>query len=180
MIKIFDLDTSTQEMPLGETCEICIKGPNVMKGYWQKPDATAEAFNSEGYFRTGDTGYIDEDGYVFIVDRLKDMILCGGFNVYPRNVEEAVYQHPSVEEVTVIGSPDDYRGQAPQAFIKLKEGADVFTFDELKEFLKDKLGKHEMISEMDIRPELPKTLVGKLSKKELVEEEEQKRAQSAA
>ena len=180
VIKIFDLDTSTQEMPLGETGEICIKGPNVMKGYWQKPDATAEAFNSEGYFRTGDTGYIDEDGYVFIVDRLKDMILCGGFNVYPRNVEEAVYQHPSVEEVTVIGIPDDYRGQAPKAFIKLKEGADVFTFDELKEFLKDKLGKHEMISEMDIRPELPKTLVGKLSKKELVEEEEQKRAQSAA
>ncbi len=179
-IKIFDLDTSTQEMPLGETGEICIKGPNVMKGYWQKPDATAEAFNSQGYFRTGDTGYIDEDGYVFIVDRLKDMILCGGFNVYPRNVEEAIYQHPSVEEVTVIGIPDDYRGQAPKAFIKLKEGADPFTFDELKEFLKDKLGKHEMISEMDIRPELPKTLVGKLSKKELVEEEEQKRAQSAA
>ena len=180
IIKMYDMDSSTQEMPLGEVGELCIKGPNVMKGYWQNPEETAAAFNADGYFRTGDTGYMDEDGYVFIVDRMKDMILCSGFNVYPRNIEEAIYQHPSVEEVTVIGIPDDYRGQAPKAFIKLKEGAAGFTLDELKEFLKDKLGKHEMVSEIDIRPDLPKTLVGKLSKKELVEEEEKKRAQAAA
>ena len=180
LIKMYDIDDATREMPLGEVGELCIKGPNVMKGYWQNPEATKDAFNRDGFFRTGDTGYMDEDGFVFIVDRLKDMLLCGGFNVYPRNIEEAVYQHSSVAEVTVIGIHDEYRGQAPKAFIKLKDGAADFTLDELKDFLKDKLGKHEMISEMDIRAELPKTLVGKLSKKELVEEEEKKRAQAAA
>ena len=107
------------------------------------------------------------------------MILTGGYNVYPRNIEEAIYLHTAVEEVTVIGIPDDYRGQAPKAFIKLKDGATAFNLDELQEFLSDKLGRHEMVSEMDIRPELPKTLVGKLSKKELVEEEEKKRASAA-
>jgi long-chain acyl-CoA synthetase len=104
------------------------------------------------------------------------MILCSGFNVYPRNVEEAIYQHPSVAEVSVIGIPDDYRGQSPKAFIKLKEGAPQFTLEALKEFLKDKLGKHEMLQAMEFRAELPKTPVGKLSKKELYEEEAKKRA----
>ncbi|WP_416898446.1 MAG: AMP-binding protein [Minwuia sp.] len=178
--KFVDVDDATKTLPMGERGEICIKGANVMKGYWNKPEATAESFTEDGYFRTGDVGYMDEDGYLYIVDRTKDMILCGGFNVYPRNIEEAIYQHPSVEEVSVIGIHDEYRGQAPKAFIKLKEGASGFTLDELKEFLKDKLGKHEMISDMDIRAELPKTLVGKLSKKELYEEEEKKRQKTAA
>jgi long-chain acyl-CoA synthetase len=178
--KFVDVDDPAKTLPMGERGEICIKGANVMKGYWNKPEATAESFTDDGYFRTGDVGYMDEDGYLYIVDRTKDMILCGGFNVYPRNIEEAIYQHPSVEEVSVIGIHDEYRGQAPKAFIKLKDGADGFTFDELKEFLKDKLGKHEMISDIDIRPELPKTLVGKLSKKELYEEEEKKRQAKAA
>jgi long-chain acyl-CoA synthetase len=119
---------------------------------------------------------MDEDGYIYIVDRTKDMILCGGFNVYPRNIEEAIYQHPAVEAVIVIGIHDAYRGQSPKAFLKLKPGASAPTIDEMKGFLKDKLGKHEMISAMDIRAELPRTLVGKLSKKELYEEEEKKRA----
>ncbi len=122
---------------------------------------------------------MDDDGYVFIVDRLKDMLTCSGYNVYPRNIEEAIYLHDGVEEVTVIGIPDDYRGQAPKAFIKLQDGAASFSLDELKEFLGDKIGRHEMVSEMEIRSELPKTLVGKLSKKELVEEEEKKRASAA-
>ncbi|MEC9347265.1 MAG: long-chain fatty acid--CoA ligase [Pseudomonadota bacterium] len=175
-IKFIDVDDPSKTLPMGERGEICIRGANVMKGYWQKPEATKEAFTEDGFFRTGDVGYMDDDGYMFIVDRTKDMILCGGFNVYPRNIEEAVYQHPSVAEVSVIGIPDDYRGQAPKAFIKLKPGAASFTLDEMKAFLRDKIGKHEMISDMDIRDELPKTLVGKLSKKELYEEEEKKRA----
>ena len=104
------------------------------------------------------------------------MLLCGGFNVYPRNIEEAIYQHPAVEEVSVIGIPDEYRGQAAKAFVKLKAGAAALTLDEMKEFLKDRLGKHEMIAAMEIRAELPKTPVGKLSKKELYEEEAKKRA----
>jgi long-chain acyl-CoA synthetase len=104
------------------------------------------------------------------------MILSGGFNVYPRNIEEAIYQHPAVEAVSVIGVVDEYRGQAAKAFIKLKPGAAAMTLDEMKAFLKDKLGKHEMIAAMDIRTELPRTLVGKLSKKELYEEEAKKRA----
>ena len=94
-----------------------------MKGYWKKPKATADAMTADGFFRTGDVGYMDEDGFVFIVDRTKDMLLVGGFNVYPRNIEEAIYKHPSVEEVSVIGVPDAYRGETPKAFVKLKAGA---------------------------------------------------------
>ena len=175
MIEIVDVDDPLKLKGVNETGEICITGPNVMKGYWNKPEATAEAF-AGGRFHTGDVGYLDEEGYVFIVDRKKDMILSGGFNVYPRNIEEAIYEHPSVEECTVIGIPDQYRGQSAKAFIKLKPDAKAFTFDELKTFLKDKLGKHEMPAAMDIRDALPKTLIGKLSKKELVEEEKKKAA----
>ncbi len=170
--KFIDVDDASKTLPMGERGEICIKGPNVMKGYWNNEEATASSFTDDGFFRTGDVGYMDEDGFMYIVDRTKDMILCGGYNVYPRNIEEAIYQHPSVEEVSVIGIADEYRGEAPKAFIKLKDGASGFTLDEMKDFLKDKLGKHEMISDLDIRAELPKTLVGKLSKKELYEEEE--------
>jgi long-chain acyl-CoA synthetase len=104
------------------------------------------------------------------------MLLCGGFNVYPRIIEEAIYKHPSVEEVSVIGIPDEYRGQSPKAFIKLKAGAPSLSFEELKNFLKDKLGKHEQLGAIEIRAELPKTAVGKLSKKELYEEEARKQA----
>lgn len=160
---------------IGERGEICVSGPNIMKGYWNKPEATRDAFTEEGLFRTGDVGYMDADGFVYIVDRTKDMILSGGYNVYPRNIEEAVYQHPAVAEVSVIGIHDDYRGQAAKAFIKLKAGHAPFSFDELKDFLRDKLGKHEMPQAMEIRAELPKTPVGKLSKKELYDEEARKR-----
>ncbi|MBN9529588.1 MAG: long-chain fatty acid--CoA ligase [Alphaproteobacteria bacterium] len=172
-IEIVDVDDPLKLLGPNERGEICIRGPNVMKGYWKKPEATEEAFLG-GRFHSGDVGYQDEDGYIYIVDRKKDMILSGGFNVYPRNIEEAIYEHPAVAEVTVIGIPDDYRGQSAKAFIKLKDGVAPFTFDELKAFLKEKLGKHEMPAAMEIRPALPKTVVGKLSKKELVEEEMQK------
>ncbi|MGB3045583.1 MAG: long-chain fatty acid--CoA ligase [Xanthobacteraceae bacterium] len=173
-IKFLDTSDNATYVALGQTGELCIKGPNVMKGYWKKPDATADVMTADGFMRTGDVGYMDQDGYVYIVDRTKDMLLCGGFNVYPRVLEEAVYQHPSVAEVAVIGIPDEYRGQSPKAFIKLKAGAAAPTLKELQAFLKDKLGKHEMIHALDIRGELPKTAVGKISKKDLYDEEAEK------
>jgi long-chain acyl-CoA synthetase len=168
-----------QDAPPGEPAELCIAGPNVTKGYWKNPAATADSMTADGYFRTGDIATMDADGFVFIVDRSKDMLLCGGFNVYPHVLEEAIYEHPSVAEVCVIGVPDAYRGQSPKAFVTLRPGAAPFTIDELKLFLKDRLGKHEMVQELEIRAELPKTPVGKLSKKDLSDEEARKRAAKA-
>jgi long-chain acyl-CoA synthetase len=178
-IRFLDVNDSQRTVAYGERGEICVAGPNVLRGYWKKPDASAESLTADGYFRTGDVGSMDENGFLFIADRIKDMLLCSGFNVYPRAIEEAIYRHPSVAEVIVIGVADAYRGQHPKAFIKLRDGAATFTLDELKLFLKDALGKHEMVHAMEIRSELPKTPVGKLSKKELVQEE-QARAASAS
>jgi long-chain acyl-CoA synthetase len=166
-MKFIDVADPEREVKPGERGEICVKGPNVTKGYWKQPQATADSMTKDGFFRTGDVGYMDEDGFVYIVDRTKDMLICGGFNVYPRNIEEAIYQHPSVEEVSVIGVPDAYRGETPKAFVKLKAGAPAPTLEEMKAFLKDRLGKHEMIGAMEIRDQLPKTPVGKISKKDL-------------
>ncbi len=177
-IKFASVDDPAKDVPLGERGEICIKGPNVMKGYWKNPEATAGTMTSDGYLRTGDVGYMDSDGFVFIVDRIKDMLLCGGFNVYPRNIEEAIYKHPSVAEVCVIGIPDEYRGESPKAFITLKKGSQPFSFDELKSFLQEKLGKHEMVQVIEFRDELPKTPVGKIKKATLVEEEAARRSQA--
>ncbi len=166
-MKFVDVVDPSREVAPGERGEICVKGPNVMKGYWKKPEETAAAFTADGFFRTGDVGVMDEDGYIYIVDRTKDMLIVGGFNVYPRNIEEAIYRHPSVEEVSVIGVPDAYRGETPKAFVKLKAGAPPLTLEALKDFLRDRLGKHEMIGALEIRDELPKTPVGKISKKDL-------------
>ncbi len=170
-MRFASLDQPDQWVPLGERGEICVRGPNVMRGYWNNPDATTAAMTADGYLRTGDVGYMDEDGYVYIVDRTKDMILCSGYNVYPRMLEEAIYEHPSVSEVSVIGVADAYRGQSPKAFVALKKGAEPFTLQELQAFLKDRLGKHEMVQALEIRDSLPKTPVGKLSKKELYDAE---------
>jgi len=169
-VVITDREDPRRELPLGEPGEICIEGPQVMLGYWQRPEATAEVL-AGGRLRTGDVGYMDEDGFTFIIDRMKDLVLVGGFNVYPRHVEEAIYQHPAVEEVTVIGIPDDYRGQSVKAFVKRRPGSEL-SADNLIAFLDAKLGRHEMPREIEFRDELPKTMIGKLSKKELVAEEE--------
>ncbi|HZW19914.1 long-chain fatty acid--CoA ligase [Noviherbaspirillum sp.] len=174
-LKFVRVDDPAVEVAPGERGEMCIKGPNVMKGYWKNPQATAASMTKDGFFRTGDVAWMDEDGFVYIVDRTKDMILCGGFNVYPRIIEEAIYEHPAVAEVTVIGVRDAYRGESPKAFIVLKPGAPRITLEELKTFLKRRLGKHEMVQAMEIRDQLPRTPVGKLSKKELIDEEERKR-----
>ena len=152
IIKFLSLDKPTQYVPLGERGELCIKGPNVMKGYWNNAEATADVTTFDGFMRTGDVGYMDEDGFVFIVDRTKDMLLCSGFNVYPRVLEEAIYKHPAVELVAVIGIPDKYRGQSPKAFVQLKANATAFTLEQLQAFLKDKLGKHEMVQALEILP----------------------------
>ncbi len=176
-IYIVDREDPNRILPLGEQGEICIEGPQVMKGYWRNPEATAASI-VDGRLRTGDIGYTDEDGYTFIIDRMKDMILVSGFNVFPRFVEEAIYKHPAVKEVTVIGIDDDYSGQVPKAFVVLKDPDAPLGQDELLAFLGEHLGKHELPREIEFRDELPKTMIGKLSKKELVEEEAAKRAQA--
>lgn len=170
-LSLRSLEDPSREVPLGENGEIAITGPQVMKGYWQRPKETADAFccnekKEEQYFRTGDVAYMDSDGYTFIVDRIKDIIICSGFNVYPRRIEEAIYEFGPVEEVTVLGIPDTYRGEAPKAYVKLHPGA-VVKKEELLKFLEPKLSKIEMPAEIEFRDSLPKTMIGKLSKKEL-------------
>jgi len=154
---------------IGEKGEICVRGPQVMKGDWNRPEETAEVMRN-GSFHTGDVGYMDDEGYVFIVDRIKDMIIASGFKIYPRMVEEAIYLHPAVEEVTVIGIEDEYRGQAPKAFIKVRKDM-TLTEAEIRDFLKDRLSKIELPAVYEFRDVLPKSLIGKLSKKELKQEE---------
>src|ERR1700682_2258167 len=160
------LDDPKKVLPSGEVGEIRIKRPNVSKGYWNRPQETAEAFVGDR-FLTGDIGYMDGDGYFYLVDRKKDMIISGGFNVYPQMIEQAIYKHPSVHEVIVIGIPDDYRGEAAKAFVKLRASAAPFTLEELKTFLTGKLGKHEIPAALEFVDDLPRTTVGKLSRHEL-------------
>jgi long-chain acyl-CoA synthetase len=169
IVSLRDLGDPAQAVAQGEKGEICVKGPQVMKGYWKKPEETANQFVGD-YLRTGDVGVMDEDGFIFIVDRIKDLIICSGYNVYPRRIEEAIYEHPAVEEVTVIGIRDEYRGEAPKAFIKLKAGASA-SADDIRKHLEAKISKIEMPAEIEFRASLPKTMIGKLSKKELKAEE---------
>jgi long-chain acyl-CoA synthetase len=177
IVSLRDLADPSKEVPQGEKGEICIKGPQVMKGYWKKPEETANQFVGD-YLRTGDVGVMDEEGFIFIVDRIKDLIICSGYNVYPRRIEEAIYEHPAVEEVTVIGIKDDYRGEAPKAFIKLRAGSQA-TEGDIRKHLEAKISKIEMPAEIEFREALPKTMIGKLSKKELKAEEEQRRKAKA-
>ncbi|MGE0213098.1 MAG: long-chain fatty acid--CoA ligase [Parvibaculaceae bacterium] len=169
IVQIRSTEDPKVEMPLGEAGEVCIKGPQVMPGYWNKPEENAASF-VDGFFRTGDVGYMDREGFIYLIDRIKDIINCSGFKVYPRRIEEALYAHPAVAETTVVGIPDAYRGEAPKAFVKLKPGM-AATAEELLEHLKKKISKIGMPSEIEFRDELPHTMVGKLSKKELRKEE---------
>ncbi len=163
---VVSLDDRTKVLANGEVGEIRISGPNVTKGYWNRPQETADAFVGDR-FLTGDIGYMDDDGYFFLVDRKKDMIISGGFNVYPQMIEQAIYTHPAVHEVLVIGIADDYRGEAAKAFIRLRDGAKSFSLDELRAFLTGKLGKHELPAALEFVADLPRTPVGKLSRHEL-------------
>ncbi|MGK2908365.1 MAG: long-chain-fatty-acid--CoA ligase [Sphingobium sp.] len=180
-VKLVDREDPTRPAPDGEPGELLFAGPQIMKGYWQRPDADAEVF-VDGWLRTGDVGLIDEDGYVKIVDRLKDMIAVGGFKVFPSQIEEMLYHHPSIKEALVIGIPDTYRGEMPKAFVTLQDSDEGAAIDgeSLKAWLNPQLGKHERVAAVEIRDVLPKTLVGKLSRKELVAEERAKAATALA
>jgi long-chain acyl-CoA synthetase len=166
-VRFVDVET-LQPAALGERGELQVRGPQVMLGYFGNAEASADAF-MDGWLRTGDVGYVDEDGYVFLVDRIKDLIISSGFNIYPRTIEEALLAHAAVEEANVIGVPDTYRGEAAVAFVKLKQGKSV---DEagLKSFIAERLNKLELPREIIFKEQLPKTLIGKLSKKELRDE----------
>ncbi len=170
-LSVRDLADPTRPVPPGERGEICGKGPQVMRGYWNRPDETAQVMLPDGWLRTGDIGHMDDDGYVFVTDRLKDLILCNGYNVYPRTVEEMIYLHPAVAETIVIGVPDPVRGQAVKAFVVLKP-AHALTEADLQTFLKDKLSPLERPRAIVFRDTLPKTLLGKPSRKALLAEEQ--------
>lgn len=182
IIEIIDREDKKTHMPLGERGEVCIRGAQVMKGYWNNKEATDDVLRKteDGDYRlyTGDIGIMDERGYIYIVDRIKDMIITNGYNVYPRNIEEAIYQHPNVEECIVAGLPHDQRGEIVKAWIKLKEGREL-TKDDLMAFLDDKLSRMEMPKLVEFRDEpLPKTMIGKLSRKDIVEQELEKKGSS--
>lgn len=172
--EVVSLDDRTSVLPPGEIGELTFSGPQVMMGYWNRPDATAETIVN-GRLHTGDVGRMDEDGYIFITDRLKEMIIASGFKIYPRNVEEAIYAHHAVKECAVIGIPDPYRGQTVKAVVALKTG-ETLTAEALTDFLKDKLSPIEMPKVIEFRADLPKTAVGKIQKKALIEEERAKAA----
>ncbi len=167
VIEIRDLADPTRLLPPGERGEVCVRGPQVMAGYWQRPGESAAAF-VDGALRTGDAGYLDADGYLFLVDRIKDIVICAGYNVYPRVLEEALGRHPAVAEAAVIGRPDAYRGEAPVAFVTLREGHTT-TPAALLDHLRDEVSKIELPREIEIRQSLPKTPIGKISKAALRE-----------
>ncbi len=163
--KIVDLETGTEEVPLGSEGELCVRGPQVMKGYWNRPEETANALR-DGWLYTGDVARMDEDGYFYIVQRKKDMIIVSGFNVYPNEVEEVLFTHPSILEAAVIGVPDEYRGEAVKAFIVLKPGSTT-TADEILEFCRANLAKYKVPTLIEFRESLPKSAVGKILRREL-------------
>jgi long-chain acyl-CoA synthetase len=167
-VEIRGIDDVTRILPPGERGEICVRGPQVMQGYLNR-DADTRAVFVDGALRTGDAGYLDADGYLYVTDRLKDLIICSGYNVYPRMIEDALYEHPAVAEAIVIGIADAYRGQAPLAFVTLREGQ-ATDGEALRNFLRDRVSPIELPVRVEIRDSLPKTVVGKLSRKELVAE----------
>lgn len=171
-VRLADKEDASRPAPDGQPGEILVRGPQVMKGYWNRPDADAEVFVPEAggpWLRTGDVGTIDADGFIHVVDRLKDMIAVSGFKVFPSQVEAILYRNPAVKEALVIGVPDTYRGEQPRAYVTLNDGATA-TGDEIKAWLNPQLGHHERVDQVVVRLTLPKTLVGKLSRKELVAE----------
>ena len=170
--KIVDIELGDKELPVGEVGELAVKGPQVMLGYWQRENET-RAVLRDGWLYTGDLARMDEDGYFYVVDRKKDMIITGGYNVYPREIEEALYAHPAVREAICAGVPDSYWGEKVKAYVVLREEQQV-TEEELLSFLKKELASYKVPKQIEIRDNLPKTAVGKVLRRFLVEEEKQK------
>ncbi|MBE4908205.1 long-chain-fatty-acid--CoA ligase [Bacillus luteolus] len=169
--KIIDMQTG-EEAEVKQIGEVIIRGPQVMKGYWNRPEET-EATLKDGWLLTGDLGYMDEDGYFYIVDRKKDMIIAGGYNIYPREIEEVLYEHDKVQEVVVAGIPDPYRGETVKAYVVAKEGKTI-TEAELDEYARKHLAAYKVPRKYEFRKELPKTAVGKILRRALVDEEKDK------
>ncbi|NIJ37957.1 long-chain acyl-CoA synthetase [Sphingopyxis panaciterrae] len=169
-LRLVDKEDPMRPAPAGEPGELVVKGPQIMQGYWNRPDADKDSFTEDGWLRTGDVATIDDEGYVRIVDRLKDMIAVGGFKVYPSVIEAHLHEHPAVKEAIVLGVPDSYRGEVPKAFVTLEDGFDI-SGDALAAWLNPQLGKHERVSTVEVRLNLPKTMIGKLDRKALRAEE---------
>jgi len=169
LAKIVDLNDPDKEMPIGEAGQLAIKGPQVMQGYLNRPDETAEVLH-DGWLLTGDIARMDEDGFFYIVDRKKEMIISGGYNIYPREVEEVLYAHSKVMEAAVVGLPDPYRGETVKAYVVLKEG-ETATEQEIIDYCKQQLARYKVPGSVEFRSELPKSLVGKVLRRLLVEEE---------
>jgi len=165
LVEMKIMDGNGHELPDGENGEICVRGPNVMKGYWQRPEESAASFFGE-WFRTGDVGHRDADGYFYIVDRIKDLIIVNGMNVYPRVIEEVLYQFAPVSEAAVVGEPDKLHGEIPVAYIVLKDGSSA-SEAEVRAFCREHLGRHEVPRRVHFLPELPKTPTGKILKRAL-------------
>jgi fatty-acyl-CoA synthase len=157
------VDNDNRPLPVGERGEICLRGPNIMKGYWNRPEATAEAIDMEGWFHSGDIGYLDEDGFLFICDRLKDMVISGGENVYPAEVEGALYRHEAIAEVAVIGMPDEKWGEAVTAIVALHSGQEL-TLEDLREFAEPLLARYKLPLRLHIVDALPRNPAGKVLK----------------
>jgi long-chain acyl-CoA synthetase len=164
-IKIVDLTDGTKELPVGEAGELLIKGPQVMSGYYKMPDETANTLR-DGWLYTGDIGKMDEEGYFYIVDRKKDMIIAGGYNIYPREIDEILFEHPKVLEACAVGIPDPYRGETVKAFVVLKPG-EKMTEEEIIQYCATKLAKYKIPKMVEFLPSLPKSGVGKILRKEL-------------
>ncbi len=173
LCRVVDIEDGETDVPVGETGELLMKGPQVMKGYWGRPEATAETITN-GWLHTGDIARMDEEGYFYIVDRMKDMIISGGYNVYPRDIEEVFFEHPKVLEATAIGVPHPKRGEQVKVYAVLNEG-ETATQEELIEYCKDKLAAYKLPTMIEFRNELPKTNVGKVLKKDLRAEESAKK-----
>ncbi len=171
--KVVDLETGERTLPPKEIGELAVTGPQVMKGYWNREDETSKVLR-DGWLYTGDIGYMDEQGYFAIVDRKKDMIIASGFNIYPRDVEEPLYEHPKVQEAVAVGLPDQYRGETVKVYIVLKEGESA-TGQEIIDYCKEKMAKYKVPTLVEFRKGLPKTLVGKVLRRTLREEEMAKR-----
>lgn len=169
LVALVDREDPTRPAPAGEPGELVVTGPQVMRGYWNRPEADVDSF-VDGALRTGDVATIGTDGYIRIVDRLKDMISVGGFKVFPSQIEAVLYRHDAVKEAIVIGVPHAYQGESPKAFVTLNDDATI-SGGALRDWLNPQLGKHERVSAVEVRTSLPKTLVGKLSRKELIVEE---------